>query len=404
MRLTINKSVATGKIVAPPSKSYAHRLLIAAAFTNEATVVKNIVMSNDIIATTNCLRTLGYKLEYNIQNKEMYISKENKELPNTLIFDAMESGSTLRFMIPIALTTGKRLIFKGSPRLIERGIDTYIELFEKQDIKIEKNIDNIIITGLLKPGIFKIKNTISSQYITGLLFATSLLNGDSTIFIPEDLASKSYIDITIDVLNKANIKIEETKTSYFIKGNQKYINNNFFVEGDYSNAAFIDALNYLGGNVEIEGLNEKSLQGDKVYKEYFDKLSKGYEKIDLSNCIDLGPILFGFSGLFYGGHFINTSRLKLKESNRVEDVKIELEKLGIEVIDLGNEVIVKNDNLHSPSEILKGHKDHRIIMMLSVLLTKLSGTIENTEDVSKSYPNFFIDLMNLGIEVKNEEK
>ena len=262
MRLTINKSVATGKIVAPPSKSYAHRLLIAAAFTNEATVVKNIVMSNDIIATTNCLRTLGYKLEYNIQNKEMYISKENKELPNTLIFDAMESGSTLRFMIPIALTTGKRLIFKGSPRLIERGIDTYIELFEKQDIKIEKNIDNIIITGLLKPGIFKIKNTISSQYITGLLFATSLLNGDSTIFIPEDIASKSYIDITIDVLNKANIKIEETKTSYFIKGNQKYINNNFFVEGDYSNAAFIDALNYLGGNVEIEGLNEKSLQGD----------------------------------------------------------------------------------------------------------------------------------------------
>lgn len=401
MRLTINKSVANGTIIVPPSKSYAHRLLIAAAFSNKESIVKNIDLSNDIIATINCLKTLGYILNY--KDNQITISKSNLELSNTLEFNCLESGSTLRFMIPIALTTGKKLLFTGSKRLIERGIDTYIELFKNQDIKFEKNENNIIITGKLKPGTFIIKNTISSQYITGLLFATSLLNEDSTIIVPNNLASKSYVDLTLDVLEKVNIKVEKNNNEYKVLGNQQYRDSTYTVEGDYSNAAFIDALNYIGGNVELLGLNEKSLQGDKVYKELFDTLSKTYTTIDISNCIDLGPILFGFSGIHYGAHFINTERLKLKESNRVEDVKKELEKFGIEVEDYGNEVIIKNDNLHKPTTTLEGHKDHRIIMMLAILLTKFSGTIENVEDVAKSYPRFFDDLKSVGIEVNNEE-
>lgn len=401
MRLTINKSIANGTITVPPSKSYAHRLLIAAAFSNKESIVKNIELSNDIIATINCLKTLGYVLNY--KDNQITISKSNLELSNTLEFNCLESGSTLRFMIPIALTTGKKLLFTGSKRLIERGIDTYIELFKNQDIKFEKNENNIIITGKLKPGTFIIKNTISSQYITGLLFATSLLNEDSTIIVPNNLASKSYVDLTLDVLEKVNIKVEKNNNEYKVLGNQQYRDSTYTVEGDYSNAAFIDALNYIGGNVELLGLNEKSLQGDKVYKELFDTLSKTYTTIDISNCIDLGPILFGFSGIHYGAHFINTERLKLKESNRVEDVKKELEKFGIEVEDYGNEVIIKNDNLHKPTTTLEGHKDHRIIMMLAILLTKFSGTIENVEDVAKSYPRFFDDLKSVGIEVNNEE-
>lgn len=401
MRLTINKSIANGTITVPPSKSYAHRLLIAAAFSNKESIVKNIELSNDIIATINCLKTLGYVLNY--KDNQITISKSNLELSNTLEFNCLESGSTLRFMIPIALTTGKKLLFTGSKRLIERGIDTYIELFKNQDIKFEKNENNIIITGKLKPGTFIIKNTISSQYITGLLFATSLLNEDSTIIVPNNLASKSYVDLTLDVLEKVNIKVEKNNNEYKVLGNQQYRDSTYTVEGDYSNAAFIDALNYIGGNVELLGLNENSLQGDKVYKELFDTLSKTYATIDISNCIDLGPILFGFSGIHYGAHFINTERLKLKESNRVEDVKKELEKFGIEVEDYGNEVIIKNDNLHKPTTTLEGHKDHRIIMMLAILLTKFSGTIENVEDVAKSYPRFFDDLKSVGIEVNNEE-
>ena len=401
MRLTINKSIAEGTIIAPPSKSYAHRLLIAAAFSNTESTIKNIELSNDIIATINCLKTLGYNFIY--ENNEITINKSKEQLPDTLEFDCLESGSTLRFMIPIALTTGKNLIFKGTKRLLERGIDTYIELFKNQNIIFEKNSDSIFIKGKLKPGIFKIENTLSSQYITGLMFATTLLEKDSIICIPTNIASKSYIDITIDVLNTLNIKIQKKDNQYHIKAKQQYKGGTYTVEGDQSNAAFIDALNYIGGNVKILGLNENSLQGDKIYKELFNILSKGYETIDISNCIDLGPILFGFSGIHFGAHFINTSRLKIKESNRVEDVKKELEKFGIEVIDLENEVIIKNDNLHKPTEILEGHKDHRIIMMLAILLTKFSGTINNTEDVSKSYPKFFDDLISLGIEVKNEE-
>ena len=401
MRLTINKSIANGTITVPPSKSYAHRLLIAAAFSNKESIVKNIELSNDIIATINCLKTLGYVLDY--KDNQIIINKSNTELQNTLEFNCLESGSTLRFMIPIALTTGKKLLFTGSKRLIERGIDTYIELLKNQDIKFEKNENNIIITGQLKPGTFVIENTISSQYITGLLFATSLLNEDSTIIVPNNLTSKSYVDITLDVLKNVNIKVEKSNNEYEVLGNQQYKSGTYTVEGDYSNAAFIDALNYIGGKVELLGLNKNSLQGDKVYKELFDILSKGYETIDISNCIDLGPILFGFSGIHYGAHFINTERLKVKESNRVEDVKKELEKFGIEVEDYGNEVIIKNENLHKPTTTLEGHKDHRIIMMLSILLTKFSGTIENVEDVAKSYPKFFDDLKGLGIEVNNEE-
>lgn len=401
MRLTINKSIAKGTIIAPPSKSYAHRLLIAAAFSNKESIVNNIELSNDIIATINCLESLGYNLVH--KDNQITINKTNKELPNTLEFNCLESGSTLRFMIPIALTTGKKLIFTGSKRLIERGIDTYIELFKNQNITFENNQNNIVITGKLKPGEFIIENTISSQYITGLLFATTLLDKDSTIIVPENLASKSYVDLTLDVLEQVNIKVIKNNNQYKVQANQLYQSGTYTVEGDYSNAAFIDALNYIGGNVQILGLNENSLQGDKVYKELFNILSKGYAKIDISNCIDLGPILFGFSGIHYGAHFINTSRLKIKESNRVEDVKKELEKFGIEVIDYGNEVIIKNDNLHKPSEVLEGHKDHRIIMMLAILLTKYSGTINNAQDVSKSYPRFFDDLISLQIEVKHEK-
>ena len=401
MRLTIKKGIANGTIIAPPSKSYAHRLLIAAAFSNSESIIKNIELSNDIIATINCLKTLGYELDY--KNNQITINKGKNNLSDTLEFNCLESGSTLRFMIPIALTTGKNLLFTGSKRLIERGIDTYIELFKNQDIKFEKTDNNILITGKLKPGTFIIENTISSQYITGLLFATTLLNEDSTIIVPNNLASKSYVDLTLDVLEKVNVKVIKNKNEYKVLKNQSYKNGTYIVEGDYSNAAFIDALNYIGGNVDILGLNKNSLQGDKVYKELFDVLSKGYATIDISNCIDLGPILFGFSGIHFGAHFINTQRLKVKESNRVEDVKKELNKFGIKVEDYGNEVIVKNDNLHKPNEILEGHKDHRIIMMLAILLTKFSGTINNAEDVAKSYPRFFDDLKTLGIEVNDEE-
>lgn len=398
MRVTIKKGTANGIINAQPSKSFSHRLLIASALSSFESVVHNVVLSNDIIATINCLKVLGkdVMIEENtvtIKNKIGYI------MPNELIFDCMESGSTLRFFIPIAATTGKRLIFKGTEKLISRGIGPYQEIFQKQNIAVEVFNDKIIIDGKLKGDDFELVGNISSQFITGLLFALPLLEKDSSITVTTKLESKNYIDMTLDVLKLSNIFIDHWERKFVIRGNQNYSGGSFTVEGDYSNAAFLDSFNFLNGNIVIKGLNPESSQGDKVYLEIFKKLSNEYCTIDISNCIDLGPILFAFSSLKHGAHFINTKRLKIKESNRVLDLKEELEKFGIIVKDLDNEVYIDNSLLHSPNVELNGRNDHRIVMALSVMLTIFGGIINGAEAVNKSYPDFFKDLERLGIEV-----
>lgn len=413
MRVIINKSIANGKINAQPSKSYSHRLLIAAALrtihTKKENLVKNVVLSDDIKATISCLLTLG--LDIRINDNIAYINISNiKKSKNEFVFDCFESGSTLRFFIPIALalhnSKNERLIFKGTEKLISRGIGPYQEIFSKQGIDIKVNNSEIIIEGQIKPGEFNIPGDISSQFITGLLFALPLLNDDSKIIVTKKLESKNYVDMTIDVLKKIGINVTNNGNVYCLNNNQSYDlynnSNEFIVEGDYSNAAFIDALNYLGGEVNVNGLNVDSYQGDIVYKELFDKLNNRNEIIDISNCIDLGPILFCMASLKKGAHFINTSRLKIKESDRVFDLSEELNKFNVEVIDLGNEVIINNKDIKAPTVELNGHNDHRIVMALSIMLTKYGGVINGAEAINKSYPSFFKDLEDLGIEVYYE--
>lgn len=398
--IRINKSIGSGIISAPPSKSYAHRLLIASLLSKEECSVKNIAMSNDIIATLNCVKALGKKVE--IKDDCITLKNINCGLNDELEFDCLESGSTLRFFIPIALLSGKKLIFKGSKRLIERGIGVYEEIFKKQNIKFIKESDRFIIDGILKSDDFYMSANVSSQFISGLLFALPLLENDSKIIITSNIESKNYIDITIDVLKQAGVIIDfdETNNIIYIKGNQEYKRNDYAVEGDYSNSAFLEVFNYFGSNIKVEGLNELSYQGDKVYKKYFEELNKENCVIDIKNCIDLGPILFCFSAMKYGATFINTQRLKIKESDRVNDLKEELNKFGVEVIDKGNEVIVNNKNLRKADLILNGKNDHRIVMALSVMLSVFGGEIEGYEAVSKSYPNFFDVLKKLGFEVE----
>ena len=398
--IEIKKSKASGKVMVPPSKSYAHRLLIAAALTNKRCTVSNIELSNDIHATINCLETLGKKVTFNKNKVTVETIKTLKELENVLTFDCLESGSTLRFFIPIALILGKTVIFKGTEKLLSRGINVYEEICKQQNINVVKEPNQITFSGLLKPSTFDIPGNISSQFITGLLFALPLLDGDSYLNITTNLESSNYIDITLDVLRLSGIEIVNVDNRYIIKGSQEYQVSNFIVEGDYSNAAFLDSFNYLEGSVELIGLKENSMQGDKIYKKYFKLLSCGYTKIDLQNCIDLGPILFVMASIFHGAHFINTNRLKIKESNRINDLAIELNKFGINVEEYDNEVIIKKQEVRSPQEPVDGHNDHRIVMALSVLLTLTGGYIEGENAINKSYPTFFEDLKHIGIEVR----
>ena len=399
MRAVINKSQALGVVNAPPSKSYAHRLLIVAALSKGKSEINNITLSNDILATINCLRTLR-KIVI-IKDSSIIVNNDNNEiLDDTLIFDCNESGSTLRFFIPIALTTGKKVIFKGTKRLIERGIGPYEEICAKQNIKVEKHDTHIIFEGKLKSSTFNVPGNISSQFISGLLFALPLLDGDNKIIITTPIESKNYIDITIDTLSKSGIRINYENNIIEIPGNQRFTNQDYTVEGDYSNSAFLDVYNYLNGNVTVNNLNPNSLQGDKLYKKYFDLLSKENSIIDLSNSIDLGPIMFAFASLKYGGHFIGTSRLKIKESDRIQDMAKELRKFGVHVTEGDNEVFIENTNIHSPNEDLDGHNDHRIVMSLVVIASIYGGIITGCEAVNKSFPDFFEKIKSLGIEVE----
>ena len=397
MKAIIEKSQAKGKAFAPPSKSYAHRLLICGALAKGNSIIDGISQSVDMEATLDCIGALGVSYTKTGDRVSINggITKENKQR----ILNCFESGSSLRFFIPIALLTGDECVLKGSERLMSRGLEVYDEIFKKQNISCIKEKNQITLKGTLKPDTFNVRGDISSQFISGLLFALPLLNGDSIINVTTKLESASYIDITIEALKLFGIEIQKGHSTYFIRGNQKYVCSQQSVEGDYSNSAFLDAFNVLGGDVDVLGLNEDSIQGDKIYKEYFELIKSGTPTLDISNCPDLGPVLFTLSALKNGATFTGTKRLKIKESDRVEAMRQELFKLGVKLDVQENSVTVYN-GAHTPNEMLFGHNDHRIVMALTLALTQFGGEIEGCEAVSKSYPDFFEKIAKLGIRVE----
>lgn len=402
MNKRINVSTASGIVCAPPSKSYAHRMLISAALTNELCVISNIELSNDIVATLNCLNALGYHTLYDDKNKQVTISYAGNK---SNLYDCVESGSTLRFMIPIVLVKEGMGMFTGTARLLERGLGIYENIFNANNIEFKKAENSISISGKLPSGKYVVKGNVSSQFISGLLFSLPLLKEDSEIEIIPPIESIDYIKITIDVLRMFAIEIEDDleNNKIIIKGNQLYQQRDSVVEGDYSNAAFLDAFNYLGGNVLINGLNEETLQGDKAYLNYFNILKNEVMPIiDISNTIDLGPILFTMAALLNGAIFTGINRLRIKESDRVKCVCDELAKFGVESKISENECIIYKNDLYKPTKTLSSHNDHRLVMALSVILSKFGGVIENTEAVNKSFPNFFEVIKELGIEVQDE--
>ena len=399
MNVTINRGKAQGKIIAPPSKSVAHRMLICGGLANAKSTITGINNSEDVQATLDCLAAIGVQYKHvgdvlEITGREV---KKNKQIQE---FFCRESGATLRFFIPLALLTGKKSIFYGSQSLLSRPLSVYQGICKEQDLMFVKEKDRIILEGPLRAGNFKVQGNISSQFISGLLFALPVLKKDSQISITQPIESHSYIDLTINVMRKFGMKIEwKNERTLYIPGGQKYSPVVDSVEGDYSNAAFFSALNILGGDVEIEGLSENSVQGDRIYSKYFEMIKKGTPSINISDCPDLGPVLFALAAANNGGIFTGTRRLRIKESDRCDAMAEELRKFGVLVAVNDDDVVVFPKEFHKPTAVLNGHNDHRVVMALAILCTIFGGEIEGAEAVNKSFPDFFEKLQSVGIDV-----
>ena len=400
MKLKIHKGTPRGVINAPPSKSMAHRLLISAAMAEGVSIIRGVSECEDVRATVECLEALGAKISWHGNDVSVVGTNMRTAVPTSTL-NCHESGSTLRFLLPIALLSGKNALFSGEEGLMRRPMDVYEGLSASKGYAYNADGCSIAVCGPLKAGEYEVLGNISSQFISGLLFALPTLPGDSRIRILPPVESRSYIDLTIEALALFGVTVRwEDDNTLYVKGRQRYTPADLTVEGDYSGAAFIDALSVFGAEVSINGLNPESIQGDKVYTTHFDMIKKGVPTIHVGNCPDLGPILFAVAAAKHGAVFAGTRRLKIKESDRAAAMAEELAKFGVSVTVYDDKVVVYPIRFHAPSVPLSGHNDHRIVMALSVLLTLTGGEIEGAEAVNKSYPSFFDDLTSLGVQVE----
>lgn len=399
MKVKILPSKTSGEVSAPPSKSFAHRYLVGSVLSRGKCVIKNVADSDDISATLSCIEQLGGSVTKD-GNIVTVIPTNEKQIENA-VFDCKESGSTLRFFIPVVLATGaKNCTFSGSERLLARGIKEYEKLFENSDVKINSDKKSIEVNGTLSAGNYEISGEVSSQYTTGMLFALSVLSGKSTLKITGNVESRAYVDMTINVLKDFGADIAEPEKNFFeINGKGRLSPGEFTVEGDWSNAAFLIALSRLLGTISVSGLNENSVQGDRFLSVAFDALDAENAEIDLKDCPDLAPILFAYAANKNGGRFINTRRLRVKESDRANVMAEELKKFGANVKVYENSVEIEKKQLKPPIVPLCGHNDHRIVMALSVLAAVFGAEIDGAEAVNKSYPDFFRVIKKAGVNV-----
>ena len=397
MIATFTPCKLAGTIVAPPSKSMAHRYLIGAALSKEICTLSGVDYSEDILASIDCLKALGAGIA--VDADRVTVDPSGFMQAKNPVLECRESGSTLRFFIPLALCLGKRVTLRGSQRLLERPLGIYEDLCLEKGFEFCKSNDSVTVCGKLESGAYELRGDVSSQFITGLIFALLYLGKDSVIRIIPPFESRSYINLTISALKSfgANVDFTDEYTIH-IKPSQMHAYSGR-IEGDYSNAAFLDAFNHIGSRVCVDNLNSESLQGDRVYKSYFQQISAGTPTLDISDCPDLGPILFALASMKNGAVFTGTERLKAKESDRGLAMHEELKKLNGGLIFGDSMITVPKQNLQYKGTPVSGHNDHRIVMAMSVILTKIGGTVAGAEAIRKSYPGFFDDIKQLGAEV-----
>lgn len=390
-----------------------HRSIIGASLSSGISVLNRMVFSEDINATISAVRTLGADIE--VKGSTLVINGGKHGSHEKAVIDCRESGSTLRFMIPVSLLFRDEVTFTGRGRLSERPITSYIEAFSSHCVSFSSDRLPVTVRGRLVPGTYEIDGGISSQFVTGLLLALPLLEGDSYIRIQNKLESKGYVDITIEEMRKFGVTVENIDYSvFYIPGNQKYISSHLSMEGDYSQAAFWLAAGALSGPIKCAGLNNSSVQGDsvilKILSEMGAQISLDAEGIsisrspirgitvDVSDCPDLAPAIAVLGALAKGEtRIVNAARLRVKESDRLKAIVTELSKLGAEIWENEDSIII-----HGKKALYGGRvsswNDHRIAMALAVASIGCIQPviIDGYESINKSYPHFFEDFKLLG--------
>ena len=390
MDITIYPKKLAGTITAIPSKSQAHRLLICAAFSDKTTKIVCTATNQDIEATASCLRALGAKID---RTNDSYIVTPISTLPAKAILNCNESGSTLRFMLPIVGALGVDTTIEMAGRLPYRPLSPLWEEMERMGCVLSRpTAETIRVQGKLKAGIYRIDGNISSQFITGLIFAGALMDGNTEIQIIGKLESKPYVDMTQDALAQFGVNTDQFR----ITGSRPFHSPELItVEGDWSNAAFFKAAKKLGNDVTVTGLRSDSAQGDRACMEILEQLHN-HIIVDAADIPDLVPILAVTAGAFDGATFKNTARLRLKESDRVATVAQIIENLG------GNAIISENALEILPGKydqcIIDAAGDHRIAMAAAIAATAANGpvTILGAHCVAKSYPAFWDEYIKLG--------
>ncbi|MGF7186201.1 3-phosphoshikimate 1-carboxyvinyltransferase [Desulfitispora alkaliphila] len=418
--VTIKPWKLKGVVNLPPSKSISHRAIISASLSEGTSVIDNLILSKDMEATISAMRLMGSNIEIikKGENDRIKLVIGGGYIKRGIThIDCIESGSTLRFLIPVSLLDKGQVTFHGRGKLVTRPLDSYYEIFHKTGIKYSLMDGGLPLTidGQLESGTYELDGNISSQFVSGLMFSLPLLSGDSKIIIRGDLESKGYVDLTLDVLKGFGIRIANNGYKEFtIEGNQKYKPSNMEIEGDYSQAAFWLAAGVLGEGVESQGIREKTSQGDRaivnIIEEMGGKLhvdgdsikaspsSLNSIKVDVSQCPDLVPII-AVLGTFCEGvlEIGNGSRVRIKESDRLKAISTELNKLGADITETEDGLIVKGVKSLRGGEV-DSWNDHRIVMALAIAATRASGevTIRDSEAITKSYPGFWEDFKMLG--------
>ncbi|QMS84931.1 3-phosphoshikimate 1-carboxyvinyltransferase [Candidatus Xianfuyuplasma coldseepsis] len=405
-------SYLEGPLSVPTSKSLTHRALICAALARGKSTISNVVFSEDVKATIAALQQIGAKFE--IEDSTVYVKGVRSIRTPSKAIDCNESGSTLRFLIPILSLTNKPITFTGKPSLLKRPQSVYQTLFKEDGIPFIHTPDEIMVNGSVKARNYTIDGSISSQFFTGLMCSLPLLKKDSHITIKGVLESKGYIDLTINILEQFGIEIQELENGYYIPGNQAYKPFDYTVEGDFSQAAFFLVGGILNGSITIDNLSHESLQGDREIIDIIKRMKgriifteNGYSTtksetngatIDISNCPDLGPIVALLGTLSRGTTtIVNASRLRLKESDRIESTVHTLQTLGANIKTNDDDIIIYG-KAQLAGGIVDSYNDHRIAMMSAIAALRCENPVILTQAnaIHKSYPHFFEDYEKLG--------